>query len=82
MIRDNDRHINTKVKNQNEDKQKRLPHERDESPNGPTRSGPREVIRQAADDLERGLVDTDLRGLRGVDQVTKKNFNVHRKTKK
>lgn len=46
-----------------------LPHERDERPEAtpqPTRS----IIHQAASDLERGLVDTDLHGLRGVETVT------------
>ena len=41
-----------------------LPHERDESPMpeaGATR-GPRDKIRQAARDVERGLVDTEARG--------------------
>jgi hypothetical protein len=36
----------------------RLPHERDESSDS-QQSGPRDVIRQAHDDVERGLVDTD-----------------------
>lgn len=47
---------------------RQLPHERDEKPEAtpqPTRS----IIRQAASDLERGLVDTDLHGLRGVETV-------------
>jgi hypothetical protein len=45
-----------------------LPHERDTAPdeNG---AGPRKEIRQAADDLERGLVDTDRHGERGIDQA-------------
>jgi hypothetical protein len=30
---------------------------------------PREIMKQAASDLERGLVDTDLRGMRGVEKV-------------
>ncbi len=36
----------------------RLPHERDESSDS-QQSGPRDVIQQAHDDVERGLVDTD-----------------------
>ena len=42
-----------------------LPHERDEKPepDAPARHG---VIEQAAHDLERGLVDTDLHGTRGL----------------
>lgn len=40
----------------------RLPHERDESADSQASGGPREDMQQAFDDLERGLVDTDLRG--------------------
>ncbi|MBI1891147.1 MAG: hypothetical protein HYS18_10905 [Burkholderiales bacterium] len=39
----------------------RLPHERDESDDSQT-SEPREEMKQAYDDIERGLVDTDLHG--------------------
>lgn len=47
---------------------KRLPHERDESPEGhPPKE--RSVMRQAASDIEQGLVDTDLHGIRGVEKV-------------
>ena len=68
-----DRRINTKLKVENEDKQNRLPHERDESvDSSTTTTGPRGIIRQAARDLQHGLVDTDLHGQRGVDQITKK----------
>jgi hypothetical protein len=62
-----DRQVNTTVP-VGSDAGKRLPHERDESPEGhapPVRS----VIRQAASDLEQGLVDTDLHGTRGVEKV-------------
>ncbi|MES2015051.1 MAG: hypothetical protein V4484_01040 [Pseudomonadota bacterium] len=47
---------------------RRLPHERDESPDSQGQA-PRGVMRQAADDLARGLVDTDLHGKRGVETV-------------
>ena len=43
-----------------------LPHERDESTGG-TEDPPREVIQQAARDLQRGLVDTDRRATPGLD---------------
>lgn len=67
-----DRRINTRIKVTGEDKQKRLPHERDESPESSSGiHGSRKVIRQAKDDLERGLVDTDLRGMRGVEKAIK-----------
>lgn len=46
----------------------RLPHERDESPEGKD-AAPRSVGRQAASDVERGLVDTDMHGVRGVEKV-------------
>lgn len=45
---------------------KRLPHERDESPQGATQQKQRSVIRQAAEDVEQGLVDTDLHGKPGL----------------
>lgn len=62
-----DRQVNTTVPVRSDDG-KRLPHERDEAPEGhppPARS----VIRQAASDLEQGLVDTDMHGTRGVEKV-------------
>jgi hypothetical protein len=60
-----DRRINTDERVRN-DGAKRLPHERDESPDD-LGSQPRGVMKQAADDLEQGLVDTDLHGMRGVE---------------
>ena len=47
----------------------KLPHERDESSDSQT-SEPRKVIRQAHDDLARGLVDTDRGPL--LDELYKK----------
>lgn len=63
----NDRKVNTAepVKN---DGVKRLPHERDEAPDAQDIK-PREDMKQAAKDLARGLVDTDLHGTRGVEKV-------------
>jgi hypothetical protein len=62
-----DRQVNTDAPARSDDG-KRLPHERDESPEGhPPKE--RSVIRQAASDLEQGLVDTDLHGTRGVEKV-------------
>lgn len=46
----------------------RLPHERDATPDAQGIE-PREIIKQAASDLEQGLVDTDLHGIRGVETV-------------
>lgn len=62
-----DRHVNTDEPNRS-DGAKRLPHERDESPEG---HAPKErsVMRQAASDLEQGLVDTDRRATPGVEKV-------------
>jgi len=62
-----DRQVNTALPAKSDDG-KRLPHERDESPDGHDPK-PRSVIRQAASDLEHGLVDTDLHGIRGVEKV-------------
>ncbi|NHZ62345.1 hypothetical protein [Massilia genomosp. 1] len=62
-----DRKINTDAKIQDDDA-KRLPHERDESPDGHDKE-PRGVMKQAADDLAQGLVDTDMHGMRGVEEV-------------
>lgn len=52
----------------------RLPHERDESDDSQA-SGPRESMRQAYEDIEHGLVDTDLRGSLGVNPATRAPFN-------
>ena len=46
----------------------RLPHERDATPDAQGIE-PREIMKQAASDLEQGLVDTDLHGIRGVEKV-------------
>lgn len=62
-----DRRINTDERVR-DDGAKRLPHERDEAPDG-KETAPRGVMQQAADDLEQGLVDTDLHGQRGVEQA-------------
>ncbi|WP_342118003.1 hypothetical protein [Pseudoduganella sp. OTU4001] len=45
---------------------KRLPHERDESPQGQSQQRTRSVMRQAAEDVEQGLVDTDRRATPGL----------------
>jgi hypothetical protein len=63
-----DRKINTDAKIEN-DGVKRMPHERDESPDGQD-TAPRGVMKQAASDLAQGLVDTDLHGQRGVEKAT------------
>jgi len=62
-----DRHVNTDAKME-DDGVKRLPHERDESPEGIDQE-PRGIMKQAADDLAQGLVDTDMHGMRGVEEV-------------
>ncbi|MFP5392276.1 MAG: hypothetical protein ACLGI6_12150 [Gammaproteobacteria bacterium] len=63
-----DRAVNMDAKIKN-DGIKRQPHERDESPDGQDQDNPRGVIKQAASDLERGLVDTDLHGMRGQEET-------------
>ncbi|MRV73497.1 hypothetical protein GJ700_17430 [Duganella sp. FT92W] len=65
-----DRQVNTALPAKSDDG-KRLPHERDESPDGQPPK-PRSVIQQAASDLEQGLVDTDMHGVRGVEKVQPK----------
>lgn len=62
-----DRKLNTDAKIEN-DGVKRLPHERDEAPDGQD-AKPRGVMKQAASDLAQGLVDTDLHGQRGVEET-------------
>lgn len=46
----------------------RLPHERDESDDSQS-SAPRDDIKQAYRDLMEGQVDTDRRGIRGVETI-------------
>ncbi|XLZ69286.1 hypothetical protein ABT364_22550 [Massilia sp. SR12] len=60
-----DRKVNTQTP-VDETGGKRLPHERDESPQGESQQRTRSVIRQAAEDVEQGLVDTDLHGKPGL----------------
>jgi hypothetical protein len=57
-----------------EEAERRLPHERDESDDSeagarPTERMERVDIKRAYEDLEEGQVNTDLRGVQGVDQV-------------
>lgn len=54
-----DRQVNTNV-HIDDDAGKRLPHERDQSPEGAQHQKPRTRIEQAGRDIEEGLVDTDL----------------------
>ena len=58
-----DRFVNTDAKIHN-DGIKRQPHERDESPDAQDQE-PRGVIKQAAEDLAQGLVNTDCYGTNG-----------------
>ncbi|MQA23047.1 hypothetical protein [Rugamonas rivuli] len=62
-----DAHVNTDAKVEN-DGVKRLPHERDEAPDAQD-AKPRNVMKQAASDIERGLVDTDLHNQPGVEKT-------------
>jgi hypothetical protein len=59
-----DQHVNTDAKVKN-DGAERMPHERDESPDGHGNKQ-HSIIRQAASDIDAGLVDTDLHNQRGV----------------
>lgn len=62
-----DRRINADARMRN-DGVKRLPHERDESPDAQDQKT-RGIMRQAASDMEEGLVDTDLHGERGLEKA-------------
>lgn len=63
-----DRFIDTRHPVRN-DQEKREPYERDETADEQDQQ-PRGVIRQAAEDLAQGLVDTDARDVPGVEQAT------------
>ena len=52
--------INTDLRN-GDKAERRMPHERDESPDQ-SNPDPRGIMKQAASDVEQGLVDTDLHG--------------------
>ena len=65
-----DRRVNLKAKIAN-DNIKRQPHERDEAPDDQSLR-PRGVIKQAASDIEHGLVDTDMRGTPGVERTVER----------
>ncbi|MBC7501875.1 MAG: hypothetical protein H7315_15490 [Herminiimonas sp.] len=56
------------TKSQREDDTPQLPNERDES-HASQASAPRDIMKQAHQDIESGQVDTELRGTRGVDAV-------------
>jgi hypothetical protein len=60
-----DQHVNTDAKVK-DDGIKRMPHERDESPDAQQGAKPHSIIRQAAADIDSGMVDTDLHNQRGV----------------
>jgi hypothetical protein len=47
----------------------RLPHERDESSFGKQSEKSHDVIKQAYDDIDQGQLDTDRRGMPGVEEV-------------
>ena len=59
-----DQHVNTDAKVK-DDGVKRMPHERDEAPDN-NGAKTRSVMRQAAADIDSGMVDTDLHNQRGV----------------
>lgn len=57
-------HINTDAKIK-DDNVKRMPHERDEAPDGHAHKQ-RSIMEQAAKDIDSGMVDTDLHDQRGI----------------
>jgi hypothetical protein len=62
-----DRVVNTD-RNIEEQSYKREPHERDESPDAQG-VRPRGIMKQAAEDLQQGLVDTDARETPGISEA-------------
>jgi hypothetical protein len=58
-----------------------MPHERDESDYSQS-SDVRSDIKQAFDDIEEGQVDTDLRGVKGIDEANKEGTNIPKSIKK
>lgn len=62
-----DHQVNTDAKVKN-DGQQRMPHERDESPDDQDIK-PRSVMKQAAADVDSGMVDTDARNKPGVEKI-------------
>ena len=78
MPTDNSRQLDGKPKHANVDTNKsqkedgtpQMPHERDESQASQT-SAPRDIMKQAYQDIKSGQVDTELRGTRGVEAVNK-----------
>jgi hypothetical protein len=62
-----DHQVNTDAKVKNDGRQ-RMPHERDESPDDQDIQ-PRSVMKQAAADVDSGMVDTDARNKPGVEKV-------------
>lgn len=67
MEEEKDRAINTDRKIEQQS-YKREPNERDESPDGQSVK-PRGIIKQAAEDVQQGLVDTDAHDIPGVEQA-------------
>jgi hypothetical protein len=63
-----DRFVDTKHPMGN-DQEKRQPHERDETPDAQDQQ-PRGVMKQAAEDLAQGLVDTDARDGTDIEEAT------------
>lgn len=61
-----------------QDSSPRLPHEHDESFDSQA-SGEREEMRQAHADIENGLIDTDRRGMPGVEEVHRDDHDATQK---
>jgi hypothetical protein len=53
----------------------RLPHDRDESSFDKERAEPDAMIKQAFDDIQDGQLDTDRRGIPGVEEVERSKAN-------
>ncbi|WP_304360540.1 hypothetical protein [Collimonas fungivorans] len=55
-----------------------LPNERDETPDQQA-ARPRKKMKQALTDLDKGLVDTDMHGQRGVEKVVRRSTKLQGK---
>ena len=61
-------HTSNTTKPIRNDGEQRMPHERDQTPDA-QQHPQRSIIKQAADDIEQGLVDTDRHSQPGVEQA-------------
>ena len=73
-----DKHAGLRETGQEDVSSPRLPHERDESFDSQD-DQPRELIQRAHDDIAEGQVDTDRRGMAGVEEVRRDDSDATQK---